>query len=291
MRLMMRATLLLATAGMALAACSGGGGGGGATPLVTKFSDITGPTVFSARSASARVTNLGAVQGTGVDAPGASSATVTYDPAANGYRIQVNQTTSGGLVTFDRTFNNSHLAAVSNGVATYIDGGNSLIVPVPAQLGLDYTTFGLWVSAGTNEMGAVSGGFVTASMPTIGTANYNGVMAGYGVESGGVYALAAEMRMSANFGTQSVSGTFENGQRLNTATNTTSPFPNMAFGGTITPASSGFAGTITAPNANFAGGDITGNFYGPGANEVSGVWRLNGTTAAHGYMGGFVAKQ
>lgn len=286
----MRGALLLTAAGAALAACSGGGGGG-STPLITRLSDITGPTTFQARSASASVTNLAAVEGTGIDAPGASSATVTYIPAVDGYRIQVNQATSSGTVAFDRTFTGSHLASVTNGVATYVDGDYALTIPVPDQLGLDYTTFGLWVSAGTNEMGAVAGGIVTASMPTIGSASYDGVMAGYGVESGTVHALAAEMSMSANFGTQSVAGTIQNGQRLDTATSTTSPFPNMAFAGTISPASSGFTGTITAPNANFTGGDITGNFYGPGANEISGVWRLNGTTAAHGYLGGFVAKQ
>lgn len=173
---------------------------------------------------------------------------------------------------------------------------------------LDWTRVGAWETGGNkwdyDDSFGRSAVFVTgfetpnAGMPTIGTANYAGVVQGtvffhpgYGSQSThcfcGLSSLAGDASFTANFGTRNVSGSLTN------MTADSNPWNNIAFNSTIT--GNAFSGTTSVTSvpggeaslAANATGTIEGRFFGPSAQEAGAVWTLfDGTNAAIGTLSG-----
>ncbi len=171
----------------------------------------------------------------------------------------------------------------------------------PALAGLSYANLGNWVvyaadQKSINNEAFFVNGFETAdaSMPTSGSATYGGVGTVIGavvVPNGNAFSratLSGDSNMAANFATGIINGSFSNMVATASSGGAATPWNNVSFTGTI--ALSDFAGptnTTSSPSNNYAlgtgKGNITGNFYGPNAEELAGVWTLtDGTRSAIG---------
>lgn len=195
------------------------------------------------------------------------------------------------------------MASASNGIPTV---SPTLADPTP---GLHYSNFGYWTMVpaaavpGTLTLSAWAGGTqFTTTMPTTGSATYTGVTSGTSLvnATNTAYDLNGVVSLTANFATSNITGSIT---RI-TATNTNGLIPvaagsfnNITLTGTINgnafsgSAAAGAvpAGTNPASIAAGTAGTTAGHFYGPAANEVTGVWALStGTVQA---LGSFGAKQ
>jgi hypothetical protein len=176
--------------------------------------------------------------------------------------------------------------------------------------GLDYTTYGLWswntydTDTGeilTSRVTAVNFGFPTgaSSMPSTGIAAYNGTMTGRLSDSlSSTQSVTGTANLMVDFSTSDVSlnmtnmtiqgQMFRNLSGAGSITNNTFVDTNNRFIG-------GFTGTLATdpiqpgqigPDMS---GTVQGNFYGPSANEVGGVFEMDGGGAV--MNGAFVGSQ
>lgn len=175
--------------------------------------------------------------------------------------------------------------------------------------GLSYSNFGRWQlknaapSVGTLTYSTWAGGIqVTTAMPTAGNAIYAGLTKGLSQIANTTYELEGRVDLTASF--SATGGTVTGNISGITALNVNGVVPvaagsfnDIALSGTIT--GNGFSGTATAgaipagtnPAAIAAGtvGTTAGHFYGPAANEISGIWGMSTTTV--NATGSFGAKQ
>lgn len=196
------------------------------------------------------------------------------------------------------SFNSTNLAIGLNGVGlTYADFGEWLMQPATAGAGT--ATYSVW-AAGTQ---------LTAAMPTSGGATYKGITRGISMVANTAYQLNGNLTLTASFTatggsitgniTRITAATFPNHGMPGTTgiTTLTGGFNDIALAGTIN--GNAFTGTATAGVVTSAGpnpaaiavgttGTTSGNFYGPNANEVAGVWSLS--TATVQASGSFGAK-
>ncbi len=205
---------------------------------------------------------------------------VVYDAAAGTYVIR----DTGSLSTTE-TFGPSNQTATNATFTTYgtatdsfrrlnLSGANPLIV-------LSYVDYGQWRRTSTangttnvNDTYLVWGSRTpTANIPT-GSAIYNTVVDGTFVNKDGAYAVGGSGTLTANFGAASLTYS-------TTATGTKEVgigsinFGTMTGTGSITARNAGFTGVGTADAEGYAMG-LTGNFYGPAAQEVGGLFRITG---------------
>ena len=108
-------------------------------------------------------------------------------------------------------------------------------------------------------------GQVTTNMPTTGTAVYNGLS--LGSSTGNAYSQGTS-RFNVDFGAKTISGAVTNAAY------------SIDLRGTISGAS--FSGAHNGVN-------MSGNFYGPNAAELGGVY--NGTSNGKSVVGSFGAKR
>ena len=155
---------------------------------------------------------------------------------------------------------------------------------------LNYAAYGLWASgdtAASGRAGTFAFGNLTpgASVPTTGSATFNGTTTGVGGATGGstVYALQGNAQIIANFATQSVTTNLTNLGTQNISTNATSSLSNLT--GTSSISGNAYAGPIAGTGLT---GTINGNFYGPAAQETAGVWQANGGGIS--WIGSYGAK-
>ncbi len=174
-------------------------------------------------------------------------------------------------------------------------------------VGLTYADFGDWtVGSSPLYMGVTAGGQMnvlqTAAMPTTGSANYAGGAVGYVVQPAGTgpnngAQFFGTSVLSANFGTNAITGAIINinafglngGASLGTINNIglTGTISGSSFSGTTSV--TGTAGS--AFDISGATGLLSGGFYGPNANEVAGVFNLNGGANNTTLEGSFGAKK
>lgn len=154
-------------------------------------------------------------------------------------------------------------------------GANPLIV-------LTYVQYGQWrrssTSGGvtsTNDTYVVFGSKTPSSgMPLTGSANYTTYLDGTFVDKNGVYAVTGTGGLTANFGSGTISYTATlAGDREGGGTDIA--FGTLNGAGTISFGSSGFKGTGTTNGSGYRL-DVNGNFYGPAADEIGGIFRLTG---------------
>ena len=142
---------------------------------------------------------------------------------------------------------------------------------------LSYSRFGTYFGPNKSDVEITNGaratqtndvfsmGQVTTNMPTTGTAVYNGLS--LGSHTGDVYGEGTS-RFNVDFGAKTISGTVSNAAY------------SADLRGTISGAS--FSGTHNGVN-------MSGNFYGPNAAELGGVY--NGTSNGRSVVGSFGAKR
>ena len=115
-------------------------------------------------------------------------------------------------------------------------------------------------------------------MPRIGGATYDTVLDGTFVNKNGAYAVTGTGHLAANFagGTIGYSATATGTKEIG---GTLLAFGTMTGTGTIAFGSSGFKGTGTVNGSGYKM-DVNGNFFGPAAAEVGGLFRITGPTEA-----------
>jgi hypothetical protein len=206
---------------------------------------------------------------------------VVYDAAAGTYVVR----DTGSLATTE-TFGPSNQTGTTATFTTYgtatdsfrrlnLSGANPLIV-------LTYVDYGQWRRTSTangttnvNDTYLVWGSRTpTASIPRTGSASYASIVDGTFVNKDGAYAVSGNGSLAANW----LSGTINyavsaTGAKEGGGTGIT--FGSMTGAGSISFRSGTFNGTGT-PDAEGYKMDVVGNFYGPAAQEVGGLFRITG---------------
>jgi hypothetical protein len=277
----MRKLSLVALAAL-LVSC-GGGGGTNPSPAVSNPNSgvpLTVPPPGTVPVSSAAMTFNSVTGGASsaiADANDGSSATITKDDVGNVTSLTLNIST-GGIT--------KNMTLVPNGQVQSI-GTDQTAFAVAGSL--NFSAFGAWGSsedtAGNFKFGGFAGGQATpvANMPRSGSAIYNGNMLGVATNGTNAFTVAGNAQISADFGAQTVGTNFFNITQQQVGTNTVTPV--VGFSGTSQLTGNIYAGPLVSANG-LQTGDVRGQFYGPGAQETAGVWRITGQgTTAVGSFG------
>jgi len=247
-----------------------------------------------ATSASAAPTNQPAWQSTikySTTSTGASgfgnyaraTSKVVYDPVGGTYVVR-----DTGSLTTTATFGPANLISSAGNFSTYGTPTNSFRrlnqSPSNTLIALTYVDYGQWRRTSTvggttsvNDTYLVWGSRTpNASIPRSGGATYTTAVDGTFVNKDGAYAVAGSGTFSASFATnggtitysQTATGTKEAGSG-------TIAFGTMTGAGSISFRSGIFNGTGVTDAEGYKM-DLTGNFYGPAAQEIGGLFRITG---------------
>jgi C-lobe and N-lobe beta barrels of Tf-binding protein B len=304
----MRNTLTTVFVLASLAGCHHGGGGGSSTSGPTmgmgnfSFSSVQPGQTVTIEGMSTVVTgtlSAGTVTSTTPPAvdTAASRAMMTYDSTRT--LAAVTAVTPAGSITFNRavgdTFNcNGGVCGLTN-----VAGTASMIIvdPISLPAGFNYQTFGVWdrvtattaFDAGVFSVGAPTPG---SAVPTTGTGNFVGLANGFFIDSTNhAFFTTANMTASANFASQTIAFSTTNTQTVNLSTPSSIGIANPGLnltGNFSYPAGTNlFVGTVSS--ANGMNGSATGRFYGPAAQEIGGMYNLNGSAGS--MIGSFGGKR
>ena len=145
---------------------------------------------------------------------------------------------------------------------------------------LNYVSFGNWIDVTGNNNDFATGVSVfgirteTNDVPGSGQATYSGETVGTMVNSSGtIYTVAGYADLTANFGAGTVDGNFTQMGALDVLTQSISPWRDFTTTGNIN--GNTFSGTANT-NDGVLSGTSSGAFFGPGAAEIGGVWRMIG---------------
>lgn len=288
---------------------TGCNGGGGSSPVLSaasspfvKWSALAKPTTVMAQGISQEGTFTAPAPDYAVTGS-TDQGTNTYSSATFSYRAD------GTISRVKISTPNNSLTWNEDKGDVFVDkrGAISLVDPSKPKIGLavdatdpnvdwDYQTFGMWLTGyGTSSgtFGAISVGAPTAgsAIPTTGNASFTGATAGYYIDSTGTnfYTTASDMTIDADFNNRTLDfrTTDTSKVHLTTAIDTTAN--NLIMSGTLTYAAgtNSFTGKVTATGLT---GTSTGRFYGPGAEELGGVFSLTGTDVEL-YGGSYGAKR
>jgi hypothetical protein len=166
----------------------------------------------------------------------------------------------------------------------------------PFGQGWDYQSFGIWLTesivgtAGSGSLGASSVGKTTNGdlIPTSGSATFSGKVVAHYVNSAGAADLGfSSVTLNTDFGQRSVS--FSSPDLVLGSGSTAS---GTAMTGVLTYGSQQNALSGTLSTARLSG-SAQGQFYGPSAQEIGGVFILTPTsgTGSERIIGGFGGKR
>jgi len=247
-----------------------------------------------ATSASAAPTNQPAVQSTikySTTSTGASgfgnyaraTSKIVYDPVAGTYVVR-----DTGSLTTTATFGPANLVSSSGNFSTYGTATNSFRrlnqSPSNTLIALTYVDYGQWRrTSSANGTTSVNDTYLVwgsrtpnASIPRTGGAVYSTIVDGTFVNKDGAYAVAGSGSLTADFAGASITystnatGTKEVGSG-------SIAFGTMTGTGSITFRSGVFNGTGATDPQGYKM-DLTGNFYGPAAQEIGGLFRITGNS-------------
>ena len=206
---------------------------------------------------------------------------VVYDPVAGTYVIR-----DTGSLTTTATFGPANLISSAGNFSTYGTPTNSFrrlnLSPTNTLIKLQYADYGQWRRTSTaNGTTSVNDTYLVwgsrtpnSSIPRTGSASYSTVVDGTFVNKDGAYSVAGSGTFTANFTGASISysqtaaGTKEAGSG-------SIDFGTMTGTGSINFRSGIFNGTGTADSQGYKM-DLSGNFYGPAAQEIGGLFRITG---------------
>src|SRR5215471_12784783 len=211
---------------------------------------------------------------------GSGSVHLTVDAAGSVTGLTIDGTQSH--VSFSNA--NGDLLTSNAGVARAQSAdGKSFAIGVDYNtLGYNYQTFGAWLTGagtGSGNAGAFSTGAPTpvSSVPTTGTAVYNGTAGGIYVDSSGTtFVAAGSSTLTANFVNHSLSYSTSRTTAVDSATGAALSNPSVLnMQGTLSLAagSNAFSGAVSTSSLN---GSASGRFYGHTANEAGGTFALRG---------------
>ena len=250
---------------LSLAACGGNGGSG-----ITTSSSSSTPTLNPIPTPTPTPTPTPApssqYKGVYLTAPSAGAHTVALQ--------SFNSNTLNEIQVGSRTVTVKY-EGISSGEFTNIGTRDNKMIA--SDRSLSYSRFGAYFGPNKSAAEIANGaqatptnyvfsmGQVTTNMPTTGTAVYNGLS--LGSHTGDVYGEGTS-RFNVNFGAKTISGTVSNAAY------------SADLRGTISGAA--FSGTHNGVN-------MSGNFYGPNAAELGGVY--NGTSNGKSVVGSFGATR
>lgn len=166
----------------------------------------------------------------------------------------------------------------------------------PYELGWNYQSFGAWnvTDPGWTNFGARTFGSVTPAnaVPTAGTAHFTGKLSGFYVSPGGTGSMAtADVSVDANFSSRTL-GFASTGTTLTRDLTTPVAAPNLNLAGSMTysPSSNTFNGTLTSAGGTLSGA-TKGQFYGPAAQELGGVFTLKSGSSVETFSGAYGGKR
>lgn len=285
---------------------SGGNTSSSAVPLTpaapvqalggAKFSSMTLATSFPALS----------VTTSGFTGPNASLSAPTFDLTGATMKITIDPSASiavskslGGTTYTDTyttgtfgldawfVFKELPVAGLTNATSDFVFYSPAFVSDV-----LEYTQLGFWSrdtasDAANTIFSPYVIGYVTpaGSVPGAGSASYTGRTLGIAVLTGtdGAYLLRGNVAATANFAAGTVATSFTDIVASNSLTGAGAYFSN--FGGTANIAGNTFSGPLASTatagtpllvNTNALTGTVNGQFYGPGVEEIGGVWALTG---------------
>jgi hypothetical protein len=295
--------IALLSASLVLSACGGGGGGGGTVPpgtsipTFTKWSDVNG--TVEVHGLGQQVTGTTSESGGEFIANEPSavtdgySAILTFDSARELTGLALK--TPATLVNFEgATFADLALSPATFVAAT--SGASVAIMAKPFDLGWEYQTFGVWQTGlGTTSQtfGAMSvGNSAGTAIPTTGNATFTGHIAGTYVNPVGLgYTALGTLNVVANFADNSLAFTGTT-NTLHPNQITTPVVPDIGFlNFTGTANYNTSINSFTVPLQTTGGalsGNTTGQFYGPKAEELGGVFFLKGS-GSETYAGAYGA--
>lgn len=261
---------------------------------------------------------------TGTLTPVAATAlNVTLDAAGQPINATVSGGVNASVATLTPTpsTTGSYGGLATTGEAVSVQTYGHLVTNSGVSSGLKYSNFGQWIvlpvpstsnsptATGPFTLGAFAGGTLLTPLASMPTNNYpvNGYFNSYysGSMTGGaqdsnnntLYNLAGSVSLAANLSTGALTGGMNNISVTNPTTGFSAGYFNdLALATTI--AGNGFNGTVTAgaipvgyspsPINVPVGtqGTTSGHFYGPNANELTGIWALSsGTSNVAGAFG------
>ena len=305
--------VMAALPAMLLSACGGGSTGGGSVatsppppapaPTNSTMTNLTVSETFQTASGSTSG-NINAITGipsgfTSAQSAFGSGVTVAYNASSDSYTVQVNQ----AGITASSTFGPAQFNTVDSD--QYVDiydrdiGDESqqflLYRGESSGFTLTYVTFGYWLRgrpASGSSLDLATSFFVAGirtaatSMPSTGTASYEVGAVGLWTDSLEVDILQGTATLSANFGTGSLSGTFDmsgvpvlaGGLRPFDLVSASASISGNTFSGSMNGLSSGYTGTWS------------GGFFGPNAAEIGGSFRLTNSFGGQA-VGAFAGAQ
>jgi hypothetical protein len=210
-----------------------------------------------------------------------ATSSVVYDSATDTYTVR-----DTGNLAVTSSFGPADIFSSDPTFTVYKKGTTEtfrLLNRSPANplIVLSYVDYGQWrrttvngTTTAVNDTYVVFGTKSPSSAVTSGTASYATVVDGTFVNKDGAYAVSGTGTFNANFGAGTIgyssaaAGTPElGGLAIN--------FGTLTGTGSIAARSAGFSGTGVTNGSGYAM-DVNGNFYGPAADEIGGVFRLRG---------------
>jgi hypothetical protein len=314
-----------------LAACGGGGGGGGLVSIPPPPTPTPTPTPAAATigaPARAIAPNASLFPQATSGGPTMQAHSMTVFPlletavSVRPGRAEADTTTMNGGATlafssFVNTGDASYRLNAANPVLGLSDvllthdpgsGAYKANLAAGAAASLDiftlsWTTYGSWAVVmpdGTRTEAAFVTGYATptGSVPTTGTATYNGITVGrtYHPQAGEVngarsYNVNGDATLVANFGSGVITGSLTN-MTSNASWYDSVPWNSVSLLGAISGGQfTGTSAATSAPaNPGALGGSATGTFagmfFGPSAQELGAVWTLyDGNASATGTIG------
>ena len=131
-----------------------------------------------------------------------------------------------------------------------------------------------------------------SAVPLSGRAMFTGKVGGLYVSPTGEGSIAAgDVTVNADFSARSLS--FVSSNTITTRdVATATPAPNLNLSGTLSyaPGSGRFSGTLTSAGGTISG-TSNGQFYGPKAEELGGVFVVRSATTVETFTGAYGAKR
>jgi hypothetical protein len=280
-------------------------------PVPTSLLTTPAGTYAGTAAALSVVQNGSNLSGTNAGSPTADILTVTLPTSAGASETVILSSTAPGggapiTLSFQGSGTQSGLASQNyQGPFTSLSTNyNFTVNDVTAAAGLNYSSFGQWSVSTSGTTTNTSIGFYSvgsptpiASVPTSGSATYNGTAIGVAVLNTSTvgYYFNGIATLTAIFGSNTISGGVSNINAYSTGTTSTAVGSLNAItfsSGTIS--GNGFSGAAatsstagSATNLSGATGFFRGNFFGPAAQEAGGTFNLTNTTTNAVITGSF----
>ena len=308
--------------------CGGGGGGGGvvvpetitaqspssAAGAAASFTAAKPNQTLAMEGPSVTLSGTGAQGGTfNTHITSASQAAVdrgtyrfSYDGARELSAISVN--TPQASFSFDRASPPGSVRCDGPGTCSGFSVGAHLTLRDPVAAGWNYQTFGVWgtqyhpfgpwnvdFSLPAWRAGAFSAGSPTSgnAIPVSGSATFSGLAAGFYFDSTSLYPYATSANMTArvDFAARAIGFSTSDTRLVNNQMGVQATNQGLNLTGTLSYAQgiNAITGGVQTRDGALSG-QANGRFYGPGAEEIGGIYALQGSGVAR-MIGGFGGKR